>query len=119
MYSKIIFFSLLIMLLLFNLFFNTKKSKNKRLITFKKKFLSKESYIEKIYSRYDEKTTLDPSINISISLYEKEDNISNKANIHRARLAKFRKSKLNGEFIYLDKNDKVFKYIKGKKFFIE
>ena len=97
---------------------NFKKNKNKNIIKFKKKLLSKESNIEKIFSRNDEKTSSDPNININIGLYENEDNINRKSNIHRARLSKFRKSKLNGEMIFIDQYQKIFKYYKGEKIYL-
>ena len=97
---------------------NLNKNKNKNLTKFKKKLLSKESNIEKIFSRNDEKTSSDPNININIGLYENEDNINRKSNIHRARLSKFRKSKLNGEMIFIDQYQKIFKYYKGKKIYL-
>ena len=74
---------------------NSKKSKNNNLFKFKTKLLSKESYIEKIFLREDEKTTSNPNINISIEYYDNEEVINRKSNIHRARLSKFKKSMLN------------------------
>ena len=97
---------------------NLKKSKNIKINKFRNKLLSKESNIEKIFLRDEEKTSLNPNINISIGLYENEENINRKSNIHRARLTKFKKSKLNGEIIYLDENQEIFKYIDGKKIFL-
>ena len=96
----------------------TKTNKNNNLSKFKKKLLSKESNIEKIFSRDDEKTCLDPNININIGLYENEYNINRKSNIHRARLSKFKKSKLNGETIFIDLDQNIYKYINGKKKYI-
>ena len=95
-----------------------KNNKNKNLLKFKKKLLSKESNIEKIFSRDDEKKSSDPNININIGLYYNEDTINRKSNIHRARLSKFKKSKLNGEIIFVDQDQKIFKYINGKKKYI-
>ena len=115
----LIFFALaLFLFFLVNKFTNKKKFRNNKLSKFKKKFLSKESNIEKIFSRDDEKTFSDPNININIGLYENEDNINRKSNIHRARLSKFKKSKLNGETIFIDPDQKIYKYINGKKKFI-
>ncbi len=108
----------LVAILLVNKIINLKKKKNRNLLKFKKKLLSKEFNIEKIYSRDDEKTSLDPNININIGLYENEDNINRKSNIHRARLSKFKKSKLNGEIIFIDEDQKIFKYFNGKKKYI-
>ena len=108
----------LIIILLVKKILNFKKNKNKNLLKFKNKLLSKESNIEKIFSRDDEKTSSDPNININIGIYDNEDNINRKSNIHRARLSKFKKSKLNGEIIFVDQDQKIFKYINGKKKYI-
>ena len=96
----------------------TKNSKNLKINKFKKKFLSKESNIEKIFLRDEEKTSSNPNIDIRIGLYESEDKINRKSNIHRARLSKFRKSKLNGEMIYLDSEKNFFKFVNGKKIYL-
>ena len=94
---------------------NSKKLKKNNLFKFKTKLLSKESYIEKIFLREDEKTTSNPNINISIEYYDNEEVIKRKSNIHRARLSKFKKSKLNDELIYMDDDQRIFKYIDGKR----
>ena len=114
----IVFAFVLVLILLINKIKNIKKNKNNKLSKFKKKLLSKESNIEKIFSRDDEKSFSDPDININIGLYDNEDNIKRKSNIHRARLSKFKKSKLNGETIYKDPDQKIYKYINGKKKYI-
>ena len=89
--------------------------KNKRISNFKKSLLSKEFNIKKIYLRNDERINLNPDINIKVDIYDKDYEIINKTNLHRARLAKFKKSKFNGEYIYLDKEENVYKIIKGVK----
>ncbi len=109
---------ILILILLISRILYLKKNKNNKLFKFKKKFLSKESNIQKIFSRDDERTSLDPNININIGLYDSEEIIKRKSNIHRARLAKFNRSKLNGEIIFVDQDQKIFKYINGKKKYI-
>ena len=105
-------------ILLINKIISLKKNKNNNLFKFKKKHLSKESNIEKIFSRDDEKKSSNPNININIGLYDNEENINRKSNIHRARLSKFKKSKLNVEIIFMDKDQKIYKYINGKKKYI-
>ena len=97
---------------------NSKKSKKNNLFKFKTKLLSKESYIEKIFLREDEKTTSNPNINISIENYDNEEVINRKSNIHRARLSKFKKSMLNDELIYMDDDQRIYKYIYGKKHYL-
>ena len=89
--------------------------KNKKISNFKKSLLSKEFNIKKIYLRNDERINLNPDINIKVDIYDKDYEILNKTNLHRARLAKFKKSKFNGEFIYLDKDENVYKLIRGVK----
>ena len=108
----------LVFVLLIHKIINFKKYKNKSLLKFKKKLLSKESNIEKIFFRDDEKKSADPNININIGLYDNEDIINRKSNIHRARLSKFKRSKLNGEIIFVDEDQKIFKYVNGKKKYI-
>ena len=108
----------LVLILLINKIINLKKNKNKNLFKFKTKLLSKESNIEKIFSRDDERTSSDPNIDIKIGIYDNEDNINRKSNIHRARLSKFKKSKLNGEIIFIDQDQKIFKYVNGKRKYI-
>ena len=51
---------------------NFKKNKNENLLKFTKKLLSKESNIEKIFSRDDERKSSDPNININIGIYDNE-----------------------------------------------
>ena len=89
--------------------------KNIKISNFKKTLLSKEFGIKKIYLRNDERINLNPDINIKLDIYDKEYEIINKTNLHRARLAKYKRSKLNGEFLYLDKDEKVYKVVKGIK----
>ena len=108
----------LVLILLINKIINLKKNKNKNLFKFKTKLLSKESNIEKIFSRDDERTSSDPNIDIKIGIYDNEDNINRKSNIHRARLSKFKKSKLNGEMIFQDEEQRIYKFYNGKKVYL-
>ena len=97
-----------------NLFFKN----NNKLKNFKNSFTSKESKIEKIFTRNNERIISDPNLNIVISIYDKEEEANLKTNMHRARLFKFNKSKLNGEFIYKDKGNNFYKIINEKKEYI-
>ena len=118
---KYIYLVTVFLLVIIFLSLKTKKStnklfkKNKKITNFKKSLLSKEFNIRKIHLRNDERINLNPDINIWIDIYDKHYEIINKTNLHRARLAKFKKSKFNGEFIYLDKDEKVYKIINGVK----
>ena len=97
---------------------NSKKSKNLKLNKFKNKLQSKETNIERIFLREEEKSSSNPNINICIGIYDDEDNINRKSNIHRARLSKFKKSKLNGEMIFQDDEQRIYKFNNGKKVYL-
>ena len=85
---------------------------------FKNKFTNREAKLEKIFLRNNERLIKDPNIDLIIGLYEKESELAQKTNIHRARLAKFNKSKLNGEYIYQDSKGNIYKIINKKKEYI-
>ena len=97
---------------------NSKKTKNFKLEKFKNKLQSTQTNIDRIFLREDEKTFSNPNINIYIGIYDNEDNINKKSNIHRARLSKFKKSKLNGEMIFLDNEQRIYKFNDGKKVYL-
>ena len=97
---------------------NPKKTKNLKLDKFKNKLQSTQTKIERIYLREEEKTFLNPNINIYIGIYDNEENINRKSNIHRARLSKFKKSKLNGEMIFQDDEQRIYKLNNGKKVYL-
>ena len=115
-----IFLTFIIFILLYYIF-NIKIFSNKKINkikNFKHKFTNREAKIEKIFLRNNERLIKDPNIDLIISLYEKESDLELKTNIHRARLAKFKKSKLNGEFIYQDLKGNIYKIINKKKEYI-
>ncbi len=97
---------------------STKKPKNLKLDKFKNKMQSTQTNIEKIFLREEEKIFSNPNINIYIGIYENEDNINRKSNIHRARLSKFKRSKLNGEMIFQDEEQRIYKFNNGKKVYL-
>ena len=116
---KIFLTSIILILLYFivKIKFFSKKKFNK-IKNFKNKLTNKEAKIEKIFLRNNERLIKDPNIDLIIGLHEKESDLIIKTNIHRARLAKFKKSKLNGEFIYQDLKGNIYKIInKNKKYF--
>ena len=94
---------------------NSEKNSYINIKRFKNKLLSKES---KIFLREEEKTFSNPNININIGIYDNRSTINRKSNIHRARLSKFKKSKLNNEMIFLDDQQNIFKYVQGKKIYL-
>ena len=96
----------------------SKNPKNLKLDKFKNKLLSTQTNIERIFLREEEKTFSNPNINIHIGIYDNEENINRKSNIHRARLSKFKKSKLNGEMIFQDDEQRIYKFNNGKKVYL-
>ncbi len=95
-----------------------KKPKNLKLNKFKDKLQSTQTNIERIFLREEEITFSNPNINIYIGSYDNEENINRKSNIHRARLSKFKKSKLNGEMIFQDNEQRIYKFNNGKKVYL-
>ena len=95
-----------------------KKQKNFKLDKFKNKLQSTQTNIERIFLREEERTFSNPNINIYIGIYDNEENINRKLNIHRARLSKFNKSKLNGEMIFQDDEKSIYKFNNGKKVYL-
>ena len=97
---------------------SSKKPRNLKLDKFKNKLQSTQTNIDRIFFREEEKTFSNPNINIYIGIYDNEENINRKSNIHRARLSKFKKSKLNGEMIFQDQEQRIYKINNGKKFYL-
>jgi len=95
-----------------------KKIKNLKLHKFKNKLQSTQTNIERIFLREEEKIFSNPNINIIIGNYDNEYNINRKSNIHRARLSKFRRSKLNGEMIFQDDEQGIYKFKNGRKIYL-
>ena len=116
--NKVLVFFIFVIIFLVYKKINHKKTKNIKLNKFKNKMQSTQSNIERIFLREEEKTFSDPNINIYIGIHDNEDNINRKSNIHRARLTKFRKSKLNGEMIFQDDKQKIYKFNNGKRVYL-
>ena len=113
-----LFFLILGVIFLFYKKIKFKKSKNLKLKKFKNKLQSTQTNIERIFLIEEEKIFSDPNINIYIGSYDNEENIIRKSNIHRARLSKFKKSKLNGEMIFQDDEQRIYKFNDGKKVYL-
>ena len=115
---------IVVVILIFGIIFlvskkiSSKKTKNLKLDKFINKHQSTQTNIERIFLREEEKTFSNPNINIYIGVYDNEENINRKSNIHRARLSKFKKSKLNGEMIFQDDKQRIYKFNNGKRVFL-
>ena len=117
-----IFLVIIIIILCWFYFIKTKKNLVKRkglLERFKEKFKNKDVKIERISQEFINSLLLDPERNISIGNWYSENELREKADIHRARLSKFGKSKMNGEMLFLGPKGGVFKMTKdGKKNYV-
>jgi len=113
-----LFFLILVVIFLVYKNIKSKNPKNLKLDKFKNKLQSTQKNIERIYLREEEKTFSNPNINIYIGSYDDEDSINRKSNIHRARLSKFKKSRLNGEMIFQDEEQRIYKINNGKKVYL-
>ena len=56
----------------------------------------------------DESVVPDPTVQLENFAWDNEYELREKANIHKARLAKHGKSKMNNKIYYQDKNGRVF-----------
>ena len=115
---KFLVFLIVVLIILSYLKINSKKTKNIKLNKFKNKLQSSQSNIERIFLREEERTFSNPSINIYIDIDDEENIINRKLNIHRARLSKFKKSKLNSEMIFQDEEERVYKLVKGMRVYL-
>ena len=115
---KFLVFLIVVLIILSYLKINSKKPKNIKLNKFKNKLQSAQSNIERIFLREEERTFSNPNINICIGIEHDENNINRKLNIHRARLSKYKKSKLNNEMIFQDERERVYKLNKGMRVYL-
>ena len=117
MYIFLIFLILGVIFFVYKII-KSKKPKNSKLEKFKNNLQSTQTNIERIFLREEEKTFSDPNINIYIGISDNEEIINRKSNIHRARLSKFKRSKLNGEMIFQDDEERIYKFNNGKKVYL-
>ncbi len=86
---------------------------------FKERFKNKNVKRERISQEFINSLLLDPERNISIGNWYSENELREKADIHRARLSKFGKSKMNGEMLFAGPKGGVYKITKdGKKKYV-
>ena len=100
-----------------------RKNENKKvgrfLNRFKMRFKEKRIVREKLSERYSNALMLDPETNIIIKSWYSEEDLREKADIHRARLSKYGKSKMNGEMLFMGPKGGIYKYnSEGKKKYI-
>tara|TARA_B100000700_G_C15027182_1_gene848788 strand:- start:1722 stop:2075 length:354 start_codon:yes stop_codon:yes gene_type:complete len=98
--------------------FRSSKKPNKSLKNFIIRIKSKSTK-EKYDQVILDKLTFDPELNIVFNAWDLEAELKEKADIHRARLKKYGKSKLNGEMLYIGPKGGIFKLsLRGNKKYI-
>tara|TARA_Y100001968_G_C19354452_1_gene716428 strand:+ start:1025 stop:1294 length:270 start_codon:yes stop_codon:yes gene_type:complete len=86
---------------------------------FKARFTHRNRLREKLSEDFSNSLMLDPECNITIGTWYSEAELREKADIHRARLSKYGRSKMNGEMLFLGPKGGVYKYTSdGKKKYI-
>ncbi len=118
------FITLLSSILLFVLAYKKTRERKRKKITsslkrFKDSFKGKKYLQLKLAENNSNVLMANPEENIKIGKWDKESDLVEKADIHRTRLIKFGRSKLNGEMLFMNKESKVYRITKaGKKQFL-
>ena len=86
---------------------------------FKQRFKNINVRRRRISDEFNNSLLLDPYKNIPLGTWYSEDELREKADIHRARLSKFGKSKINGEMLYVGPKGGIYKIsADGKKKYV-
>ena len=111
----------ILLILRFNFISNKKNNSQGRsfLSKFKSRFKNRNRLREKLSEDFSNSLMSDPEYNITIGTWYTEEELREKADIHRARLSKFGRSRMNGEMLFLGPKGGVYKYnSEGKKKYI-
>ena len=86
---------------------------------FKKRFKNINVRRKRITEEFSNSLLLDPSKNIPLGTWYSEDELREKADIHKSRLSKFGKSKINGEMLFVGPKGGIYKIgSDGKKKYV-
>ena len=86
---------------------------------FKQRFKNINVRRKRISEEYTNSLLIDPSKDIHLGTWYSEDELREKADIHRARLSKFGKSKINGEMLFVGPKGGIYKIsADGKKKYV-
>ena len=78
--------------------------------------MHKDRLRKRLSEEFSNSLMLDPESNITIGSWYSEIELREKADIHRARLSKYGRSKMNGEMLFLGPKGGIYKYnSEGKK----
>ena len=119
---KLLSIIIIIIFLYFLLLIKKKKrfSNRRTLIErFKQRFKNINVRRKRISEEFSNSLLLDPHKNIPLGSWYSEDELREKADIHRARLSKFGKSKINGEMLFVGPKGGIYKISDdGKKKYV-
>ena len=87
-----------------------RRNKSSLINRFRKKFKSKDHIKHKLIIELSYSLMADPEKDIKISTWNTESERWEKADIHRARLNKYGRSKMNGEMFFMGSKGEVYKY---------
>ena len=101
----------LIILYIFLILNKRKKFSNKKSLMerFKNRFKNINVRRKRISEEFTNSLLLDPCKNIPLGTWYSEDELREKADIHRSRLSKFGKSKINGEMLFVGPKGGIYK----------
>ncbi len=98
----IIISSIIIFIFIGIMIFSTnKKSQSRLVIRFKNRFKDKNHHREKLKLLVSDSLMNDPESNIKIYSWDSESDLREKADIHRARLHRYGRSKMNGKMLFM------------------
>ena len=97
-----------------------RKAKESSFITrFRASFQKKARVRGKLLADLSDSLMKDPNKNIKLSKWDEEVDLREKADIHRARLSKYGRSKMNGEMLFMGPKGGIYKYnSRGKRKYI-
>ena len=86
---------------------------------FKQRFNNISVRRKRISEEFENSLLLDPCKDIPLGTWYSENELREKADIHRARLSKFGKSKINGEMLFVGPKGGIYKISdNGKKKYV-
>tara|TARA_Y100001968_G_scaffold320320_1_gene353099 strand:+ start:122 stop:484 length:363 start_codon:yes stop_codon:yes gene_type:complete len=113
---------LILLIIIVYLFYKYKKRSQKKtslIKRFKANLKSKSHIQRRAAESINNALMSDPNKNISLTNCDKETELREKADIHRSRLKKFGKSKINNELLFLGPQGGIYKLTTdGKKKYI-
>tara|TARA_X000000368_G_C22867212_1_gene639243 strand:- start:31 stop:393 length:363 start_codon:yes stop_codon:yes gene_type:complete len=119
---KIVTILLIILYIYIFLILKRRKSfSNRRTLIgrFKKRFKNINVRRKRISEEFTNSLSIDPYKNIPLGTWYSEEELREKADIHRSRLSKFGKSKLNGEMLFVGPKGGIYKVSDdGKKKYV-